>query len=83
MNLDPEQHMVIFRTRGELRQQVLDGLEKIRLANGGVEPDTFGEGNDIDHAAFASVVEALVALGAPVDDDLIQMAGLKPVDQII
>lgn len=84
---DPEQHMVIVRTAGEWRQQALDGLDAIERANGGKPPARFIDGSAIDHAAFASVVEALLALepltGKRVGQDLLDAAGLVPVDQAI
>ena len=84
---DPEQHMLILKPVSAWTKQVVDGLAKIKEANGGVDPPTLLAGDKLDHAAFASVIEAMVALEPftrrIVCDELIAAAGLKPVNQVL
>ena len=82
-----EQHMVILAPASYWKRRAEEGMDAIEQANGGVPPERFADADKIDHAAFAQVVEALVALepltGAKVGDDLISLAGLRPVDEAI
>jgi hypothetical protein len=83
--LDPEQHMVIVRPVHVWARQAMDAQDRLRAANGGQDPATLDACAETDHAAFASLIEALVALepvtGRKVSADLIRKAGLVPVDQ--
>jgi len=85
--MDDEQHMVVMKPASAWAQQAKDALDAIERANGGQLPPRFADADKIDHAAFASCVEALVALapltGRPVAQDLIDLAGLRPVDEIL
>ena len=87
MDVDPEQHMVVMAPASTWIRQAQEGMKRIREKNGGEDPPKFIDSVRIDFAAFASVVEALVALepltGRKVGRDLIDAAGLKPVDQVI
>lgn len=44
---------------------------------------TLGQMDSVDHDAFASLIEALVALGQPVAPDLVAKAGLRPVSEVL
>jgi hypothetical protein len=67
--------------------QARAALDAIIAANGGVAPAAIRDCHDVDPAAFASLIEAMVALesvtGRPVSDDLVQLAGLRPVGEVI
>ena len=82
-----EQHMVVLTPASYWQRRAEEGLDAIERGNGGVVPARFIDANTIDHAAFAQVVEALVALepltGAKVGQDLIDAAGLRPVDEVL
>jgi hypothetical protein len=79
--------MVVVKTVGQWAEQVERGIAKIEAANGGQLPPTLIAADAVDHEAFASVIEAMVALedhtGQIVGDDLIAAAGLVPVDQAL
>ena len=82
-----EQHMVVLAPASYWQRRAEDGMDAIERANGGVPPERFIDADAIDHAAFAQVVEALVALepltGAKVGQDLLDAAGLRPVDEVL
>jgi hypothetical protein len=83
----PEQHAVIVKSVGAWAQQAAAALATIEDANGGELPQHLADAKAIDSKAFGFLVEALVALesetGAKVDAELVQLAGLVPVDQAI
>lgn len=87
MRTDPEQHMVIVKPVAAWAEQAQKALADIDAANGGVSPAKLADGKKINPQAFGLLIEALVALesqtGQKVADDLIQLAGLVPVDQAI
>ena len=82
-----EQHMLILKPLSAWKRQAEDALTLIECKNGGKLPARFIDGDSVDHRAFASLVEALVALepytGRVVGQDLIDAAGLKSVDEVI
>jgi hypothetical protein len=72
-------HWLVVRSRAEWDKQATDALDAIKAANGGTEPATLRAAADVDRAAFGRLIEALVALGARVDDEMMQLAGLRDV----
>lgn len=73
----------IVRTAEEWAQQIRDAIEAIKAANGGIDPPNLRASAAVDPGAFSLMIEGLVALGVPVDDELIQRAGLVPVDEVL
>lgn len=80
--MSPEQHMVIITTREAMTRQAHEAIDAITAANAGKEW-LLGDGYNIDPAAFGRLIEALVALGIPVSDDMCQLARLRPVDEVM
>jgi hypothetical protein len=74
-------HWFMITTSEAMRQQADDALAAIAAANGGEEPENLRAAYDIDPAAFAKLIEALVALGARVDDEMIRLAGIRPIGE--
>ena len=76
---------VLVRTVDAWCEQVERALDDIREANGGVDPPTVRDGHRIAPEAFSSLIEAMVALqevtGRPVSDELVQLAGLRPIEE--
>jgi hypothetical protein len=77
------QHWVIVTTSEAMARQADVALAAICAANGGDDPPNLRAAYDLDPEAFAKLIEALVALGAQVDADLIQLAGLRPLDELL
>ena len=79
--------MVIVKPVAVWTRQAKDAMEAIRTANGGQDPANLRAAAAIDFTAFASLIEALVALephtGRPVGQDMISLARLRPVDEVI
>jgi hypothetical protein len=69
----------VIKPRDEWTRQATEALDAITAANGGTEPPTLRAAADVDRAAFGRLIEALVALGARVDDEMMQLAGLRDV----
>jgi hypothetical protein len=78
-----EGHWFILTTRDALGRQAVAALKDIVAANGGEEPARLRDAYDIAPEAFASLIEALVNLGADVDPELVQLAGLRPLDELL
>ncbi|MGW1261126.1 hypothetical protein ACWD7Y_04095 [Streptomyces drozdowiczii] len=78
-----EQRMVVVRPEEEVRRQVAQAWERLEEACEGEMPGTLRELHDVDRAAFAMLIEGMVQLGEPVDQEMQDLAGLKPVDQVI
>ena len=76
-------HWVIVTTAEAMRQQADAALAAICAANGGDDPPNLRAAYDLDPEAFAKLIEALLALGAQVAPDLIQLAGIKPLDDLL
>lgn len=76
-------HWMIVTTAEAMRKQADDALAAIAAANGGEEPENLRAAYDIDPAAFAKLIEALVSLGARVEPELIRLAGIRPIDEIL
>jgi len=75
--------MVIITSAAAMKTQAENALDAIRAACGGQDPPTLRDGYDADPGAFARLIEALVALGIPVAADMRDLAGLRPVDEVI
>lgn len=80
---DREQRYLLITTRRAMNEQANRALDEIIAANGGHEPATIRDAYDVDPAAFGSLIEALVALGIPVDAELIALARLRPIDELL
>jgi hypothetical protein len=78
-----EGHWVILTTRDALARQVDAALAYITAANGGVEPTRLRDAYDIAPLAFASLIEALVNLGADVDPELVRLADIRPLEELL
>jgi hypothetical protein len=74
---------LIVRTRGEWARQATEALDAITAANGGVEPARLRDAYDVDPAAFGRLIESLAALGADVDAEMIRLAGLRDIGDVI
>lgn len=84
---DPEQHMVIIRPVTAWAAQAEEAMAEITAANGGRDVARIADAAEIAPAAFGRLVEAMVALesagGPRVGDDLIALARLRPVDEVL
>jgi hypothetical protein len=78
-----EGHWLLITTRDALARQVDTALADIAAANGGVEPATLRAAYDVAPEPFARLIEALVQLGADVDPELVHLAGLRPLDELL
>jgi len=79
--IDPEQHMVIVKTREAWAAQARDNLAILEAkADGPIEH--IRDAQPLDPVAFGLMVEALHALGVAAPD-LVEAAGLVPVDQAV
>jgi len=52
-------------------------------AAGATPATTMREMQGLDPLAFGRLIEAMVALGKPVSQELRQLAGLRPVDEVL
>jgi hypothetical protein len=73
----------VVRPADDWAQQVRDALAAIKARNGGVDPATLRESYRVDPGAFSLMVEGLVALGVPVDAEMIDLAGLHDVGEFM
>jgi len=73
----------LVKTRREWAEQVSEALDDIRAANGGTDPETVRETYDADPEAFARMIEGIVALGADVSPDLLDLAGMHDIGDLI
>jgi hypothetical protein len=78
-----EGYWLVVRGVDEWATQFRDAMEAVKAKNGGVDPPTLRESHRIDPGAFALMVESLVALGVQVDQEMIDLAGLHDVGEII
>lgn len=78
---DEPQYLMIT-TWETMKAQAGDAVNAIRAANGGTDPPTLRDAHDIHPDAFAALIEALVALGFPVAEDMQTLAGLRPVGEV-
>jgi hypothetical protein len=76
--------MVVVRLASQWQAQLQDAYDRLVAAAGGELPQRFRDAQPLDPAAFSSFVEAYYALtGGRVNDEIVQLAGLVPVDQAI
>jgi hypothetical protein len=80
---DEPGHWLIIRSRAEWARQVETALDEIKTANGGTEPATLRAAYDIAPLAFGKVIEGMHALGATVEPELMQLAGMRDIGEII
>lgn len=78
-----ERGMVIVRPREEVQQQLARAWERLEEASEGEMPDDLRSLHGVDAEAFALLIEAMVQLGEPVDRELQDLAGLKPVNEVL
>lgn len=76
-------HWMMITTRAAMSRQATAALDAIAAANGGTEPATLRAAYDVEPAAFGKLIEALVALGADVDDEMRQLAGLRDIGEVL
>jgi hypothetical protein len=82
--IDPEQHMVIVRSREAWIRQVKAAFAELEASCGGDVPQKFADAQPANPAAFSAFVEAYYALFPDkVTPEIIALAGLVPVDQAI
>lgn len=75
------QRMVLIRPREEVQEQLRQAWERLDYASEEELPSTLRELHDVDAEAFSLLIEAMVQLGQPVDEELQQLAGLVSVDE--
>ena len=73
----------LVKPQSEWADQVTNALAAIRAANGGIDPPNLQAANAVDHAQFAKVIEGMVALGADVSADMIALAGLRDLGELL
>jgi hypothetical protein len=73
----------VVKTRDDWAAQVRDAMDRITAMNGGADPVTIRAAYDVDPAQFGRMIEGMLALGAEVSDELIDLAGLHDVGDII
>lgn len=76
-------HWIIVRTQGEWIEQVRAALAAIAEANGGTDPASIRDAYDVDPQAFARMIEGMLALGSDVSPELIALAGLRDVGEVL
>jgi hypothetical protein len=72
-----------IRPTEEVQKQLADAWVRLEEASEGNMPETLRECHSIDPAAFSLLIEALVCLGQSVDEELEQLAGLRPVQEYL
>ncbi|MFF1693192.1 hypothetical protein ACFVXC_06120 [Streptomyces sp. NPDC058257] len=78
-----EQRMVIMRTKEDVQKQLAQAWERLEEACEGEMPDSLRALHGVDAEAFSLLIEGMVQLGEPVDQEMQDLAGLKPVDEVI
>lgn len=85
--MSEQQHMVLVAPVSSWARQADEALEALRTGNGGHDPVNLRAAYDVDQRAFTSLIEAMVALepvtGRPVSQELVSLARLRPVDEVI
>lgn len=86
--LGPEQRLVVLEPRMDLVRRARDAWARIEAA--ALEAGSMRDGGwklrdayDLDRQAFCQFIEAMFNLGAEVEPELVTLAGLKPVEQVI
>ncbi|WP_329147368.1 hypothetical protein OIU91_17095 [Streptomyces sp. NBC_01456] len=78
-----DQRMVVVRTEEDVQKHLAQAWERLEEACEGEMPATLPELHGVDAKAFSMLVEGMVQLGEPVEPEMQELAGLKPVDQVI
>jgi hypothetical protein len=73
---------LLVTTRKRLIKQAREAMDTLRC-KGLTDQTPLREAAFIDRAAFSQLIEALHALGVPIDQELKDLAGLRPVDEIL
>lgn len=82
--IDPEQHMVAMKLASEWIAQAKEAFAELEAAQPDPKPRRFADWHAASPVAFGRFVEAWYALfPEKVDDDMIRLAGLVPVDQAL
>jgi len=82
--VDPDQHMIVIRAESDWRAQLTRSWRELEASCEGTGAATLAQMQPHNPAAFSAFVEAYYALWPDkVDDDMIRLAGLVPVDQAL
>jgi hypothetical protein len=73
---------LLVTTRERLIRQAREAMDTLRR-KGLTDQTPLKEAALIDWVAFSQLVEAMHALGVPVDQELKDLAGLRPVDEVL
>jgi hypothetical protein len=73
----------IVKSRDEWAGQLRAALDRFRELNDGADPDTIRECHALDAIAFGLMIEGLCALGVRVDADLMQLAGMRDISELL
>ena len=84
--MDEPEHMLVMKAASTWVNQARAAMTVLEEKNGG-ELVNIADGAKVDYAAFCSLIEAMYALapvtGRPVSKELMEMAQLRPVDEIM
>ncbi|MET8342400.1 hypothetical protein [Streptomyces microflavus] len=78
-----DQRMVVVRTEEDVQKQLAQAWERLEEACEGEMPAALPELHGVDAKAFSMLIEGMVQLGEPVDQEMQDLAGLKPMDPAI
>jgi len=73
---------LLVTTRERLIRQAREAMDTLRR-KGMTDQTPLREAALIDRGAFSQLIEALYALGVPMDQELKDLAGLRPVDEVL
>jgi hypothetical protein len=73
---------LLITTRKKLIRQAREAMDTPRR-KGLTDQTPLREAALIDRVAFSQLIEALHALGVPMDQELKDLAGLRPVDEML
>jgi hypothetical protein len=83
---EPER-MLVIKAASTWVTQAQAAMAVLTEKNGGREPDHIADLAKVDYGAFCLLIEAMYALtpitGRPVSKELMELAQLKPVDEIM
>lgn len=83
MSTERDSRVAIVRPREEVQTQLAEAWKRLDEASKGETPGTLRELHGVDAEAFSALIEAMVQLGQPVDEEMQRLAGLKPVEEIL
>ncbi|MFH9731936.1 hypothetical protein [Streptomyces sp. NPDC017260] len=81
--MSEQSRAVVMRPREEVQKQLAQAWERLEEACEGEMPGTLWELHGVDREAFGLLIEGMVQLGEKVDQEMQDLAGLKPVDEVI